>query len=69
MSFGFKVQKLLWHKIVEIGTAKKILPDRAVQKFLNDVDERCDDKLGFELKLENLKSETQRIGMDWIGLD
>jgi chaperonin cofactor prefoldin len=60
MGFGYKVQKLLWHRVREIGVANQMDPDEAVGKFLKDVEEQYDDKLGFESKLNNLKAEVQK---------
>jgi hypothetical protein len=60
MGFGYKVQKLLWHRVREIGVANQMDPDEAVGKFLKDVEEQYDDKLGFESKLNDLKAEVQK---------
>ena len=60
MGFGYKVQKLLRHRVREIGFANQMHPDEAVGKFLRDLEEQYDDKLGFESKLNNLKSEIQK---------
>ena len=59
MGFGLKEQKLLWHKVREIGVANHMNPKEAVQKFLKDVEEEYDDELGFESKIQNSKSEIQ----------
>jgi hypothetical protein len=59
IGFGLKEQKLLWHKVREIGDANHIKPNEAVQKFMKDVEEEYDDTLGFELKIQNSKSEIQ----------
>ena len=48
MGFGLKEQKLLWYKVREIGGANQKSPKEAVQKFLKDVEEEYDAKLGFE---------------------
>ena len=45
MGFGLKEQKLLWHKVREIGGANQMIPKEAVQKFLKDVKEEYDTKL------------------------
>ncbi|MGB7952982.1 MAG: hypothetical protein WCF23_03300 [Candidatus Nitrosopolaris sp.] len=60
MGFELKVQKLLWHKVREIGDANYIEPDKAVQKFMKDVEEQYDDMLGFGSRIQNLKSEIQK---------
>lgn len=54
---GIKELKLLWHIVAEIAIANNISQDRASQKFLTDVQQQYDDKLGFEAMLQNLKSE------------
>ncbi|HET7148606.1 MAG TPA: hypothetical protein VFI73_08935 [Candidatus Nitrosopolaris sp.] len=59
MGFGLKEQKILWHKIREIGVANRINPKESVQKFLRDVDEDYDSLLGFDLKIQKSKSELQ----------
>jgi len=53
------VQKLLWHKVREIGIANHMDPDDAVQKFMMDVEEQYDDILGFQPKILKSKSELQ----------
>ncbi len=57
MGFGLKELKLIWHTINEIAEANNISSDQAVQKFFKDVEEQYDDKLGFEPKLDTLRSE------------
>ena len=59
MGFGLKELKLLWYIILEIADANKIPADRAIQKFFTDVEQQYDDKLGFEGKVQNLKSESR----------
>ena len=60
MGMGIKHLKLLRHTIAEIATANNISQDKATEKFLSDVQKQYDDKLGFELELQNLKSEVQK---------
>jgi hypothetical protein len=57
MGFGLKELKLLWHTITEIAEANNISSDDAVQKFFKDIEEQYDDKLGFESKLDKLRSD------------
>ena len=57
MGFGLKELKLLWHTINEIAEANNISDEDAVQKFFNDIEEQYDDKLGFESKLDKLRSD------------
>ena len=59
MGIGLKEQKLLWHKVREIGVANQMNPKEALQKFLKDVEEEYDAKLGFEPKIQKSKSELQ----------
>jgi hypothetical protein len=69
MGFGLKEQKLLWHKVREIGVANQMSPKEAVQKFLKDVDEEYDTKLGFEPKIQMSKSELQNNALKMQNMD
>lgn len=60
MGMGIKKLKLLRHTVEEIATANNISKDSASQKFFSDVEQQYDDKLGFEPKLQNLKSEIEK---------
>jgi hypothetical protein len=60
MGMGIKELKLLWHTVAEIAIANNISQDKATEKFFSDVQQQYDDKLGFEVKLQNLKSEVQK---------
>jgi hypothetical protein len=57
---GIKELKLLWNTIKEIAAVNNISADEASQKFFSDVRHQYDDKLGFEGKIQNLKSEIQK---------
>jgi hypothetical protein len=57
IGFGLKELKLLMHTISEIAVANSISRDHAAQKFFKDVEEHYDDKLGFESKLDKLRSD------------
>jgi hypothetical protein len=57
MGFGLKELKLLRDTINEIAQANNIPADQAQQKFYKDIEEQYDDKLGFELQLNKLRSE------------
>jgi hypothetical protein len=61
-SMGMRIKELnlLWHTIREIAAANKIDQDKANEKFFSDILEQYDDKLGFEVTLQNLKSEIQK---------
>jgi predicted nucleic acid-binding Zn-ribbon protein len=61
MKFDLKVLKLLRNTVNEIASANKIPPEQATQKFCKDIDEQYDDKLGFELKLKQLRLETDSV--------
>jgi hypothetical protein len=64
MGFGLKELKLLYHTINEIAEANNISSDQAVQKFFKDIEEQYDDKLGFELKLDRLRSEFSAVNKE-----
>ena len=57
MGFGLKELKLLRRTILEIAEANNISDEDAMQKFFKDVEEQYDDKLGFESKLDRLRSD------------
>ncbi|HEX6029220.1 MAG TPA: hypothetical protein VFY64_09285 [Nitrososphaeraceae archaeon] len=61
MSFGLKELKLLRHTVLEIAKANNISSKQALQRFIKDVEEQYDDKLGFESKLEKLRSDIVNI--------
>jgi uncharacterized coiled-coil DUF342 family protein len=61
MGFGLKELKLLRHTVREIAVANNIRPDNAVQKFLRDIAEQYDDKLGLESKVDKLRTEVNRL--------
>ena len=46
--------------VAEIATANNISQDNATEKFFSHVQKQHDDKLGFELELQSLKSEFQK---------
>jgi hypothetical protein len=50
MKLGFKELKQLRYTILEISKANKISPDKAVTKFLEDIEKEYDNNLGFETK-------------------
>jgi hypothetical protein len=66
MGMGIKQLKLLRYTVEEIATANNISKDSASQKFLADVQEQYDDKLGFESKLMALKSEISKTNNELI---
>jgi cell division protein FtsB len=64
MGFGLKELKLLRNTINEIAYANKIPTDQAQQKFYKDIEEEYDDKLGFELQLNKLRSEIAIVNIN-----
>jgi hypothetical protein len=62
--FSFKDLKQLSHTIKEIANANSILETLAVKKFITDIEQQYDDKLGFETKIEKLKYEISDIERD-----
>jgi hypothetical protein len=63
MGFGLKKIKALLQTVREVAEANNILPDTAVDKFMKDVEEQYDDKLGFESTLENLRSQIRQYNI------
>ena len=61
MGFGLKELKQLWHTIREIVEANNISPKEAVSKFLKDIDEQYDDKLGFDSKVKEKEEELAQL--------
>jgi hypothetical protein len=57
MKFGLKEIKQLWNNILEIAGANGISHGEAVSKFLKDVEEQYDDKLGFEAKVNEKRGD------------
>jgi phenylalanyl-tRNA synthetase alpha subunit len=55
--FSFKDLKKLSYKIKEIAAANNIHENLAVKKFITDIDQQYDNKLGFESEVEKLKSQ------------
>jgi transcriptional regulator with XRE-family HTH domain len=64
MGLGLKELKLLWHTVREIAEANNIPPDQASQKFYKEIEEQYDDKLGLELKINELRSEISTVSIN-----
>jgi hypothetical protein len=64
MGFGSSQLKTLLDKIIDITISNGINHSLAVNKFMNDVETQYNTKLGFELQIEELKSEIQEIGKE-----
>ena len=61
MGFGLKELKLLWHTVREISSANNIPSNEAVLRFLEDIDEHYDNRLGFETKVHKLQSQINKL--------
>jgi hypothetical protein len=66
--FGLKELKLLYHTVDEISIANNIPIGDGVKKFLKDVDDNYDDRLGFASKVEELSSEKTRLTQQLNGI-
>jgi hypothetical protein len=66
MGFGFKQLKLLHGIIMEVAAANNIAPDMAVQKFFQDIEKNYDNKLGYDSKLGDLRSEINKTNTQLI---
>jgi hypothetical protein len=61
MGFGLKELNLLWNTILEIARSNNIPSDQAVSKFISDVEEQYDSKLGFEDKVDVKRRELAQL--------
>ena len=61
MNFGLKELQQLWLTILEIAKVNNIPSEEAVSKFLKDIEEQYDDKLGFESKVQEKKEELAQL--------
>jgi hypothetical protein len=61
MGFGLKELDFLYDTINEIATENNIPVAKAVKKFLLDVEEQYDKKLGFEDKLQKMRDEFNNL--------
>lgn len=61
MSLGLRELKQLRSLIVEISEANGISSDEAGSRFLKDIEQHYDTKLGFEKKINEMKSELEKI--------
>ncbi|MGC1930588.1 MAG: hypothetical protein WA667_16590 [Candidatus Nitrosopolaris sp.] len=66
MGFGLKQLKLLFGTITEVAAANNIAPDMAVRKFLEDIEKNYDNKLGYDSKLADLKSQIDKTNNELI---
>lgn len=68
MNFGLKELKLMWNTILEIAAANNIPREQAVSKFIKDIEQQYDDKLGFESKIDNLHIKVNKLGQQELKL-
>ncbi len=61
MGFGMNELKQLWLTISEIAEANSIPREQAVPKFLKDVEEQYDRKIGFEEKANSKRMELESL--------
>jgi uncharacterized coiled-coil DUF342 family protein len=61
MGFGLKELKFLRHTVREIAGANNIPLSEAVEKFLKDIEDQYDDKLGLESKVDKLQTEVNKL--------
>jgi hypothetical protein len=59
--FGLKELKILRQTLAQIGAANNMTPEEVGKKFLKDVEEQYDDKVGFENKIAELKTEKIKL--------
>ncbi|HXT84844.1 MAG TPA: hypothetical protein VN704_11040 [Verrucomicrobiae bacterium] len=57
MKFGLGELKQLWNTIMEIADANGISYEKAVSKFIKDIEKNYYDKLGFEKRVKEMKDE------------
>ncbi len=61
MKFGMNELKQLWLTILEIAEANSIPRELAVTKFLKDVDEQYNMKIGFEVRVNSKRRDLQSL--------
>lgn len=64
MGFGLREIRLLWEMIGEISDANSIPYQQAVPKFLKDIEEQYDSKVGFEKKINEKRGELALINKE-----
>ena len=68
MKFGIKELWFLRDTVMEIARENDIPPEEAVTKFLSDVELQYNNKLGFQSKIESLRSEVNRLRVELYSL-
>lgn len=61
MGFDLKKLKQLYYTIFEISLANHMPVQDAVAKFLNDIEDQYDSKLGFEIKIKDLRATIDEL--------
>jgi hypothetical protein len=61
MGFGLKELKKLWNTVWEIGYSNNISSEQAYLKFFKDIEEEYDNKVGFEIKVQEKKRELYQL--------
>jgi hypothetical protein len=68
MKFGIKELWFLRDTVMEIVRENDIPPEEAVTKFLSDVELQYNNKLGFQSKIDSLRSEVNRLRVELLSL-
>jgi hypothetical protein len=68
MKFGIKELWSLRHTVMEIARENDIDPEEAVKRFLSDVELQYNNKLGFQSKIDSLRSEVNRLRLELLYL-
>jgi hypothetical protein len=64
MGFGLNELRLLWDLVGEISGANEISNQQAVSKFLKDIEEQYDSKVGFEKKVDEKRGKLAQINRE-----
>ena len=68
MKFGIKELWFLRDTVMEIARENDIPSEEAVRKFLSDVELQYNNKLGFQSKIDSLRSEVNRLRGELLSL-
>jgi hypothetical protein len=68
MGFGLKELNFLFHTINEIAVENDIPEAEAIKKFLSDVEEQYDKKLGLEDKLQKMRDKLSNLRKEQVKL-
>lgn len=64
MGFGFKELNQLSKTITEISVVNDIRLEEAIKKFIKDIEENYDSRLGYEKKVNEIKEEMEKLKSD-----